>query len=60
MIRLLDCFIAEYKPKHSDGAEIEIPADMEEKLINALIFATIWGIGGCLDEFTRASFDTFL
>jgi len=60
MIRIIECFNAEYKPKHTDGEEIEIPADMEDKLINTLIFSCIWGIGGCLDEFTRGSFDTFL
>lgn len=53
MIRIIDCFISEYKPKHTDGEEIKIPADIEEKLVNTLIFSAIWGIGGCLDEFTR-------
>jgi dynein heavy chain len=28
-------------------------------LINALIYGTIWGIGGCIDETTRANFDVF-
>lgn len=53
MIRIIETFVTVYRPKHTDGDEIEIPGDMEEKLVNVLIFAAIWGIGGCLDEFTR-------
>lgn len=60
MIRLMECYIDVYKPKHTDGEEIVVPKDIEDKLVNVLIFAAIWGIGGCLDEHTRANFDHFL
>ena len=29
-------------------------------LVNVLIYAAIWGIGGALDEFTSSKFDVFL
>jgi hypothetical protein len=60
MIRIMDCYMIEYKPKFADEDEIPIPADIEDKLYNALIFSAIWGIGGCLDESTRHNYDVFL
>jgi dynein heavy chain len=60
MIRIMECYMNAYKPKHTDGEEIKIPGDVEERLTNALVYACIWGIGGGLDEFTRANYDLFL
>lgn len=60
MIRLIDCYMNEFKPKFADQEEINIPADIEEKLTNALIYSAIWGIGGVIDESTREKFDVFL
>jgi hypothetical protein len=60
MIRIMECFMNAYKPKHTDGEEIKIPGDVDERLTNALVYACIWGIGGGLDEFTRANYDLFL
>lgn len=58
MIRIMDCYIDQYKSKNIDGEdEITIPGDIQDKLINALIYSAIWGIGGAIDENTRASFD---
>jgi len=60
MIRIMECFMNAYKPKHTDGEEIKIPGDVDERLTNALVYACIWGIGGGLDEFTRGNYDLFL
>jgi len=60
MIRIIECYIDCFKPKHADADEIKIPNDIEDKLINALIYSAIWGIGGALDEFTADKYDLFL
>ena len=39
---------------------MKLPNDIDDKLNGALLFATIWGIGGCIDEVTRPKFDTLL
>lgn len=58
-IKLIDCYMAEYKPESVDAEEIEIPKDIEDRLVNALLYAAIWGIGGCVEELTRNRFDSF-
>jgi dynein heavy chain len=62
MIRLIECYVAEYRPPavEDDDDEFKLPQDMDDKLSNALMFGCVWGIGGCLDEFTRPRFDEFL
>lgn len=57
---MVRCYVAVYIPKYSDGEKPAIPNDIEDKLINALIYSTIWGIGGGIEEGTRHKFDTFL
>jgi hypothetical protein len=52
--------MAPYKPIGTDGEQVNIPQDIDEKLINSLIFAAIWGIGGCLNEHTSGKYDVFL
>lgn len=64
MIRLIECYIKGYRPsKDMDDEEEEkedkVPADIEDKLYNVLIYATVWGIGACLNEITRPNFDLF-
>lgn len=59
MIKYIQTYMAMHLPKFADE-EIKIPNDIEEKLINALLYAAIWGIGGCIDETTRSKFDAFL
>jgi len=60
MIRIIECYVEAFKPKHHDADEIKIPTDIEDKLINVLIYAAIWGIGGALDEHTSSKYDVFL
>jgi len=60
MIRIVDCYMDIYRPKYADSDEIIMPTDIEDKLMYSILYATIWGIGGCLDEFTRDKFDAFL
>ena len=61
MIRIIECYLQPYKPKFTDDEEeINIPGDIKDKLLNALIYAAIWGIGGALDETTRCKYDAFL
>jgi len=59
--RLIDTFINRYRPKNKeDENDEEVPQNINERLNNALVFATIWGIGGAIDETTRERFDQFL
>jgi dynein heavy chain len=60
IIRIIECYMDIYKPKNSDQEEILIPKEIEDQLNNSLLFSTIWGIGGVLDEHTRSKFDMFL
>lgn len=59
MIRIIDCYMTQFKPNETDGEEAEIPKDIDDRLINALVYAGIWGIGGSLEETTRPKFDLF-
>lgn len=64
MIRLVECYVKQYRPSTDDAdddeEESKLPQDIEDKLYNIFFFATIWGIGGCLDEVTRPAFDLFM
>ena len=60
MIKYIDCYMEQYKPKGDDADGIEIPKDIDDRLVNSLMYATIWGIGGCIEELTRYKFDAFL
>jgi dynein heavy chain len=55
MIKLFDTFMRDWQ---EEGATI--PNDAEEKMLNSLIFAMLWSIGGQSDEHTRASYDVFI
>lgn len=54
-LELFDTFVADWCKK---GATV--PSDCEDKMINALIFAVTWSIGGKIDEHTRGKFDIFM
>jgi hypothetical protein len=65
MIRLIECYIIAFRPVPStdedeEEPEDKVPADIEDRLFNALIYAAIWGIGACLNEQTRPLFDLFM
>mmetsp|Transcript_20678 Transcript_20678/g.31626 ORF Transcript_20678/g.31626 Transcript_20678/m.31626 type:complete len:194 (+) Transcript_20678:1711-2292(+) len=60
IIKIIQCYMAPYKPNETDGEEAKVPNDIEDKLMNALLFASIWGIGGAMDEFTRPRFSQML
>ena len=40
--------------------EIQLPKDIEEQILNIMLFAVIWGFGGVTDENTRSKFVEFL
>lgn len=56
-IRLIETYIMQHKPKPEDE-DHKMPENIEDRLNNALVFASIWGIGGCIEETTRSKFDT--
>lgn len=59
MLNLFECNIKEYKP--SAGEEpAKIPKEIDEIILQSLLFAVIWGIGGPMEENTRPKFDQFL
>jgi hypothetical protein len=66
MIRLIECYIIGFRPAETyddDDEEVKedkVPADIEDRLFNALIYAAIWGIGAGLNELTRPNYDLFL
>lgn len=57
--RIVDCYMSPYRPNETDGEDAEIPKDIEDKLLNALVYGFIYGMGGCIDENTRSRFDAF-
>ena len=58
-IKLIDCYMTEYKPDGVDAEEIDIPSNIDDRLLNAFVYAIIWGIGGCIEEMTRNKFNSF-
>jgi len=54
--RLVSTFMNQHKPKNEEEEHV-IPENIEERLINSLVFGCIWGIGGVIDESTRMNFD---
>ena len=66
MIRLIECYIIGFRPAETyddDDEEVKedkVPADIQDRLFNALIYAAIWGIGAGLNELTRPNYDLFL
>jgi dynein heavy chain len=64
MIRILETYVVRYRPKEAEEGEepeeIELPRDIFDRLINSVVFAAIWGIGGVLDEGSRPVFEEFL
>jgi hypothetical protein len=55
----MDCYLNEFKPPEEDPEDFEQPKDMGDKMLNALVYGLIWGIGGCVEELTRHKFDAF-
>ena len=55
LIAIFDTFVADW---FVEGATI--PSDAEDKMMNALIFAATWAVGGKADEHTRESFNVFM
>ena len=60
IVRMIECYVKPYRKVFADQEDIKIPNDIDDKMINALLYGTIWGIGGCIDELTREKFDVFM
>lgn len=67
MIRIFNCYLNGFRPSEEEDDEDEdkekedkVPADIEDRLFNCLIFAAVWGLGACLNEITRPAYDLFL
>jgi dynein heavy chain len=67
-LNYIDCFLEEYRhliqdeeesPVKSEPKEINLPKDIEEQLLNIMLFSIIWGFGGVTDETTRSKFVEF-
>jgi len=58
-IKYIDCYLDEFKP-HEEDTSYEQPKDIEDKMLNALVYGIIWGVGGCIEELTRGKFDAFM
>jgi len=54
-LELFDTFVSDWCK-----AGATVPSDAEDKMVNALIFAITWSIGGKVDEHTRGKFDLFM
>jgi dynein heavy chain len=48
LIEIFDTFVCDWFAENAT-----VPSDAEEKMMNALIFAAVWAIGGKADEHTR-------
>ena len=66
ILRYIETYMAVLRPPAKDmdddeeEPEHELPKDIDDKLSNMLIFSTIWGIGGVIEERTRPRFEEFL
>jgi len=56
VLTVFDTFVTEYKGEDAKT----IPPNIEDILMNALVFSAIWGVGGQIEETTRPKFDKFL
>jgi dynein heavy chain len=60
-LHIFDLYVMEYNHPEGPGPEDhEVPGNIEDICMNAIIFAAIWGIGGQLDEHTRGNYDEYL
>lgn len=55
IIEIFDTFVSDWC---EEGATV--PTDAEDKILNALIFAACWAVGGKADEHTRGAYSIFL
>ena len=66
VIRSLETYMKVLRPPdvededEDEEKEHELPKDIDDKLSNMLVFSTIWGIGGVIEERTRPRFEEFL
>jgi len=59
MIKVFDTFVQNWKSSE-EGEPHKVPSNAEEIMMNALIFAFVWGVGAQIDENTRSMYDLFL
>ena len=68
-LNYLDCFLDEYRkmtqdedesPVKSEPKEVALPKDLDEQLLNMMLFSLVWGFGGVTDETTRGKFVEFV
>jgi len=56
VLTVFDTFVREYQGEEAK----QIPTNIEDILMNAVVFSAIWGVGGQIEETTRPKFDKFL
>ena len=59
MLKVFDTFVKNWRPTEDDVPS-KVPANAEDIIMNAIVFAFIWGIGAQIDEDTRQRYDEFL
>jgi dynein heavy chain len=55
-LQIFDTFVREYQGEEAKP----IPTNIEDILMNAVVFSAIWGVGGQIEETSRPKFDKFL
>ena len=67
-LNIIDCFLDEYRqmtdqeedsPTKNEPKEYVLPKDIDEQLLNIMLFSVIWGFGSVTDETTRPKFVEF-
>jgi dynein heavy chain len=59
ILQIFDLFVIDYR-KREGHETLDMPGNIEEICMNAIIFAAIWGVGGQLNEHTRPIYDEYL
>ena len=57
-LKIFHTFIDEFL--EHDNEKAKIPKEIDEILLNYIVFAVIWSFGGCLEESSRKKFHLFI
>ena len=57
-LKIFHTFIDEFI--EHDNEKPKIPKDIDDFLLNYIVFSAIWSFGGCLEELSRKKFHAFV
>ena len=57
-LKIFHTFIDEFIEHENE--KVKVPKEIDDYLINFIVFAIVWSYGGCLEETTRKKFHLFV